>query len=105
MCFDQEDSRELDNGPQHRRHGRRVDMMAALRPSPKKAKGTNIKTNSIHGLVFVPFVFFGGAYGATSTRATELTDATRREFKPRASPCLRASVVRQQNIGSVRLQP
>ena len=56
-------------------------MMAATRPSPGKAKGTNIKTSSIQGLVFVPFAFSGGAYGATSTRATEPTYAARREMR------------------------
>jgi hypothetical protein len=49
--------------------------MAATRPSSEKTKGTNIKTNSIHGLVFAPFTFSGGAYGVMSTRATELTYA------------------------------
>jgi len=35
--------------------------MAASRPSSEKVKSTNIKTNSIHGLVFVLFAFSGGA--------------------------------------------
>jgi len=46
----------------------------------KKQKAQTSRPNSIHGLVFVPFAFSSGAYGATSTRATKLTYGREREI-------------------------
>jgi hypothetical protein len=43
--------------------------------------------------MFVPFAFPGGAYGATSTRATEFTNAAHREMRV-FSVRLRVSVLK-----------